>query len=225
VAAAVLLVAACASPDPFRDAQNAYARGDLNAANESLRVAADAGDAKAARALASMYETGMEVTGGQKIAKRPEEAARWYRRAAELGDQDAARRLGFMYAYGRGVPVDYAEAVRLLGPPTAEMAHGVRKYAAADQAEIEAWMLSLSLQMGQHSAALKRDFSEGAHVAIVLHAEDATVSFEPTTEAPERVRLAVVDAAKAALRDAPPTPAAERTRATAHFSFDFRYKD
>jgi hypothetical protein len=106
-----------------------------------------------------------------------------------------------MYAYGRGVAVDYAEAVRLLGPPTAQMQRNVRKYTPAQRLEIEAWMLALSLEMRRHSGALKRDFSEGAHVAIVLRA---------VGDAP---------------RDAPPTQAAARTHATAHFDIDFRYKD
>ena len=224
-AATLALAAACASSDPFVDGSNAYARGDLRAAYESLRVSAESGNNKAALVLGTMLETGVDVSGGQKLAARPEEAARWYRQASDAGDRQAAKRLGLMYTYGRGVPVDYAEAVRLMGPPTAEMQRSVRKYTPAEQAEIEAWMLSMSLEMGRHSGALKRDFSEGAHVDIVLHAQDSTVSFEPATQAPEHVRIAVVDVAKAALRDAPPTPAAAKTHATAHFSFDFRYKD
>jgi len=39
---------------------------------------------------------------------------RWFRRAAEQSDADGEYSLGEMYAFGRGVPVDYAEAARWL---------------------------------------------------------------------------------------------------------------
>jgi hypothetical protein len=218
----VALAAACASPDPFTDAQAAYARGDVDAAYESLRLSAESGNAKAALALGTMLETGVDVLSGQKIAMRPEEAARWYRQAAGAGEKEAGKRLGMMYTYGRGVPVDYAEAVRLLGPPTAEMQHGVRKYPPAEQAEIEAWMLALSLEMRRHSAALKRDFSKGANVSIVVRARDSTVLVESSSSASDRVRQAAIEAAKGALVAAPATPAAAQAHATAHFDFAFR---
>lgn len=220
-----LALAACAAPDHFLDGQNAFARGDLNAAYESFRAAAEGGDAKAARALGLMLETGVDVTSGQKLAARPEEAARWYRQAADAGDKDAAQHLGMMYAFGRGVPVDYAEAVRLLGPPSAEWVKKDAKYAPAERAEIHAWLLALHYAMERRSKELRHDFSEGASVEVWLRAKDSTVTVKSARDASERVRDAVVRAAREALADAPPTPAARTHAIVTSFTIDFRYKD
>jgi hypothetical protein len=223
VAACALALAACAGSDPFRDAQNAYARGDLAAASESLRIAADAGDAKAARALGSMFETGMEVGGGQKIASRPEEAARWYRRAADLGDAQAAHRLALMYTYGRGVPVDYAEARRLFGDWPVPYDGSLDKYGVQDRDEIEAWMRSARLAMDDQIAVLRRGFEAGVSLTVIFSARNGPSL--KGNDIPLKVADSVAEAARKALAIAPPTEAAKRHNIAMSVGIDFRYKD
>ena len=73
---------------------------------DSLKVAAEQGDAEAQFNLGVMYDT------GEGIPKNPAEAVRWYRMAAEQGDAKAQFYLGVMYHTGEGVPENDAEAVR-----------------------------------------------------------------------------------------------------------------
>ena len=49
--------------------------------------------------------------GGASVAQTMVEAAQWYRRAAEQGHAPAMRSLGLLLAAGRGVELDFAEAV------------------------------------------------------------------------------------------------------------------
>ena len=71
---------------------------------DSLKVAAEQGDADAQYNLGHMYDT------GEGIPKNPAEAVRWYRMAAEQGLADAQNNLGRMYDTGEGVPEDYVQA-------------------------------------------------------------------------------------------------------------------
>ena len=73
---------------------------------DSLRQAAEQGDA------AAQYKLGAIYTNGQKVPVDYAEAARWYRLAAEQGLAMAQGALGALYAIGRGVPQDDVEAVR-----------------------------------------------------------------------------------------------------------------
>ena len=73
---------------------------------DSLRQAAEQGDAHAQNNLGAMYATGMGVPEDDL------EAVKWYRMAAEQGDAYAQNNLGAMYANGMGVPEDDREAVK-----------------------------------------------------------------------------------------------------------------
>ena len=73
---------------------------------DSLRQAAEQGDADA------QYKLGAIYTDGQRVPADYAEAARWYRLAAERGLAMAQGALGALYAIGRGVPQDDVEAVR-----------------------------------------------------------------------------------------------------------------
>ena len=76
------------------------ATSDLN----SLKAAAEQGDATAQFNLGLMYDTGK---GGPQ---NHTEAVRWYRMAAEQGLADAQFNLGYMYDTGEGVPGDHVQA-------------------------------------------------------------------------------------------------------------------
>ena len=75
---------------------------------ESLRKAAEDGDAKAQCDLGLRYETGKDVGVDQA------ESVKWYRKAAEQGNAEAQCNLGVHYSVGMGIEKDMAEAVRWL---------------------------------------------------------------------------------------------------------------
>ena len=74
--------------------------------SESIRVAAEKGDAKAQYDLAVLYDKG----GG--VARDAVEAVKWYRKAAEQRYAYAQYNLGVCYDEGDGVTKDAAEAVK-----------------------------------------------------------------------------------------------------------------
>ena len=73
---------------------------------DTVRQAAEQGDATAQFNLGNMYAT------GEGVPQDDPEAARWFRLAAEQGLASAQFNLGVMCANGEGVPKDNAEAVR-----------------------------------------------------------------------------------------------------------------
>ena len=73
---------------------------------DTVRQAADQGDA------AAQYNLGLMYTNGEGVLEDDAEAVRWFRLAAEQGHAKAQLNLGGMYALGRGLPKDDAEAVR-----------------------------------------------------------------------------------------------------------------
>jgi len=82
--------------------------GDTTAV-DTLRQQADAGDAIAQTALATVYLAGL---GG--VAKDDAEAVRWTRMAADQGFPPAEYDLALLYYTGRGVTKDDAESARWL---------------------------------------------------------------------------------------------------------------
>jgi TPR repeat protein len=82
----------------------AYDGGDYGTAFEEWRVLAEAGDAEAQTALASLY------LSGQGTPANPAQAVDWYRRAAEQGDAVAQQNLGDLYGRGVGVGRDPVSA-------------------------------------------------------------------------------------------------------------------
>lgn len=84
----------------------AFRTGAFAEAYEAWSAAEQAGDARAARYLGVMWDTGEGVRQDQA------NAVRWYRRAAELGDAAAMFNVGVSYDAGRVVPRDAAAAVR-----------------------------------------------------------------------------------------------------------------
>lgn len=110
LAAAVLPMPANALMDS-REALSLLDRaknGDTTAV-DALRQQAEAGDAIAQTALATVYLAGL---GG--VTKDDSEAARWTRMAAEQGFPPAEYDLALLYYTGRGVPKDDAESARWL---------------------------------------------------------------------------------------------------------------
>jgi len=109
---------------------------------ESVKRAAEQGQAVAQNNLGVMYDNGQSVTQsyaeavkwyrkaaeqgqalaqynlgvmyekGQGLAQNEAEAVKWYRKAAEQGYVDAQYNLGVMYEKGQGVAKSYAEAVK-----------------------------------------------------------------------------------------------------------------
>jgi len=72
----------------------------------ALARAAEAGDADAALALGTAYDT------GRGVAADPSAALHWYEIAAERGNAEAMFDVGVMYDSGTGVARDRAEAAR-----------------------------------------------------------------------------------------------------------------
>ena len=71
---------------------------------DSLKAAAEQGDATAQFNLGYMYST------GEGVPENDVEAVRWFQMAAEQGDASAQLNLGVMYANGEGIPKDYVQA-------------------------------------------------------------------------------------------------------------------
>ena len=62
---------------------------------ESLKLAAEQGDALSQNALGERY------FNGEGVAQDAEEAVKWYRLAAEQGFAEAQFNLGYCYEYGK----------------------------------------------------------------------------------------------------------------------------
>ena len=73
---------------------------------DTVRQAADQGDAEA------QYNLGVIYNNGEGVPKDDAEAVRWFQLAAEQGYAKAQFELGYKYRWGQGVPLDDAEAVR-----------------------------------------------------------------------------------------------------------------
>ena len=141
LALAALLLAAGAplSHADFADGLAAFDAGDYQGALEAWRPLAEAGDAEAQVALASLYR------GGLGLPADLAQAARWYRRAAAQGDAVAQLNLGDLYARGAGVPRDLVQAHLWL---TLAAAQG-RRWAARRRREIAAAMTAAELAEAQ----------------------------------------------------------------------------
>jgi len=75
---------------------------------ETMRKAAEAGDADA------QYDLGLMYHDGEGVPEDYVEAVKWFRKAAEQGHAAAQFYLGIAYHGGVGVPKDDAEAVKWL---------------------------------------------------------------------------------------------------------------
>jgi len=103
----LLLLPAIAVAGQFEDGQDAYSRGDYQAALKVWRPLAEQGNAQAQSRIGWMKWYGVGV--------KPDvaEAVKWYRKAADHGDAGAELNLGMMYWWGMGsVPKDYVEAAK-----------------------------------------------------------------------------------------------------------------
>ncbi len=89
----------------WKDAFEAYQRGDFVTAVREWRAQAEQGNGVAQVNLGLMYEKGKGVT------QDFQEALRWYRLSAEQGVAHAQFSMGVMYREGRGVAQDYRAAV------------------------------------------------------------------------------------------------------------------
>ena len=88
-------------PNVREDDQKSAAEDDV----ESLRKAAEQGDAAAQSNLGCCY------SDGRGVEQDYEEAAKWFRKAAEQGDATAQSYLGYCYENGKGVEQNYEDAV------------------------------------------------------------------------------------------------------------------
>ena len=89
----ILIILAAFQPEPA-EAQDI----------ESLRTAAEQGDANA------QFTVGHKYDAGDSVPENDREAVRWYQMAAEQGHAAAQFALGAMYAKGEGVAKDYVNA-------------------------------------------------------------------------------------------------------------------
>ena len=85
---------------------------------DSLRAAAEQGDAEAQIQLADEYFTSGAEGFNPAVSWR--EASRWYRRAAQQGHGKAQFSLGRMYEQGQGVPQDHVQAHKWLSLASAQ---------------------------------------------------------------------------------------------------------
>ncbi len=87
-------------------ARAAYQRGDYDLALQSLRPAAEHGDAAAQFLLGILYYN------GQGVERDLAASTRWYLAAARQGHAAAQFNLGNAYRFGRGVAQDLGQALR-----------------------------------------------------------------------------------------------------------------
>jgi TPR repeat protein len=85
----------------------------LEQLKRALTVKADAGDVKAQRALAGLYQSGSLAPDGSAQHDYAG-AAYWYHQASVHGDAQASYELAILYRNGLGVPADAAQSFQLL---------------------------------------------------------------------------------------------------------------
>ncbi len=165
---------------------------------ESLRKAADQGDAEAQLELAGLYEA------GNGVPKNTEEAAKWFRKAwesyhrdAEQGDPKKQMFLGLWYAQGLfGQEQNDAEAVKWIrmsadqgymeSQDTLGLFYHLGKHVEKDWAEAAKWY-RLAAAQGSESAQrhLKKLSSPGTSEA---EPETHETTFEELMEALEKLK-------------------------------------
>lgn len=88
----------------YEEGEDAYLRGDFQAALEVWRPLAEQGNAEAQNMLGYMYRFGEGVDSNFELARK------WYRLAADKGNPTAQNNLGVMYRLGLGGDQDFQEA-------------------------------------------------------------------------------------------------------------------
>ena len=104
--AGLVLCATSAYGQSFKEAIEAYRRGDYETAARGFKAFAQKGNAQAQHNLGFMYAK------GQGVPKNYAKAVKWLWPAAEKGDTRAQVMIGVMHYEGRGVPKDYLEAYK-----------------------------------------------------------------------------------------------------------------
>ena len=121
---------------------------------ETIKKAAEQGDAK------SQFYLGIMYNHGRGVPEDDIEAMRWFQMAAAQGDTKAMFNVGMMYAEGGGAPKDDAEAVRWFrmaaeqGDAEAQGILGI-KYALGegvpkDYVQAYAWLITAVAQGNEH---------------------------------------------------------------------------
>ena len=131
---------------------------------DSLKKAAEQGDAEAQFFLGHLYDD------GDGVPEDDAEAVRWYRKAAEQGNALAQYQLGVMYYRGGGVPQDYAEAVSWFrqgaeqGDAFAQQMLGLMyargKGVPEDDIQAYAW-ISIAVAQGREGAKNTKEYLTG----------------------------------------------------------------
>jgi len=97
---------AAAGANGLAEGVDAYWSADYEAAAESWRPLAEAGDPVA------RFNMGIVYDSAKGVFRDREQALEWYRWASEAGDVPAAFNLGLMYEHGEGTEIDMREAVK-----------------------------------------------------------------------------------------------------------------
>ena len=100
----IMMLVACPVWAGYEEGENAYLRGDFQAALEVWRPLAEEGNADAQNMLGYMYRFGEGVDSNFELARK------WYRLAADKGNPTAQNNLGVMYRLGLGGDQDFQEA-------------------------------------------------------------------------------------------------------------------
>lgn len=86
------------------DAQPSNNQSTSSINSQSIRLAAEQGNATAQRRIAFLS------LKGEGVPRDIEQAVKWYRLAAEQGNTDAQTNLGLLYEEGKGVPTNRVKA-------------------------------------------------------------------------------------------------------------------
>ena len=132
--------------DGWRQASDAYARGDYVRAANALSALALRGNARAQGLLGFMYENGFGVPQAYDAA------ADLYRRAAIQGDPFAQSRLGLIYDKGHGVPQNVILSYKWLDVAAARATKRERDYYLRLRNAVASKMSSDQIIAGQRLA-------------------------------------------------------------------------
>ena len=104
MAGAMILALSTPALSDWKTGQQAYDRGDVEAALAEWQASAASGDARAQYSLGYLYQT------GEGVARDFEQAIRFYRLAANQGNADAQLALGNLCRLGLGMKTDLVQA-------------------------------------------------------------------------------------------------------------------
>ena len=144
---------------------------------QTLRIAAEKGDAQA------QYQLGECYRAGEGVDVDFVEAAKWYRLACEQGHQCAAYRLGSFYSFGRGVESDPRKAREYY-----EQAVSLGSLDALNDLGV---LYKLGLGVAKDPSKAADLFTEAAEVGIALAQFNLALLHHQGVGVPKNLELAV----------------------------------